>query len=100
MISGPRPGPALSAGSILNNNTFVPGSVDELIPTAYLNASFFPVDPYLKFLKEESLKSSADRMIFFIFETLNVAISVRFTLTRTVRAAVCTYLEITVNYLS
>src|ERR1700748_1311616 len=82
MISGPRPGPALSAGSILNNNTFL------------------PVDPYRKFRKDESLKSSAnacgdadccalivsiaiaamaDRMSFFIFGNLNVVLSVGIT---------------------
>src|SRR5882724_1936290 len=58
MISGPRPAPALSEGSIFNNNTFVPGSIDEGTPTLYLKAFLLPVDPYRKFLSVESLKSS------------------------------------------
>jgi hypothetical protein len=43
---------------LLNDNILVPGSANELVPTEYLNAFLVPVDPYRKFRKEESLKSS------------------------------------------
>ena len=58
IISGPRPAPALSAGSILSDNIFSPLPVDDSTPAFHLNGDWTPVDPYLKFINESLLNSS------------------------------------------
>src|SRR5689334_18182804 len=58
MISGPRPAPALSAGSIFISRIFVRGSEEELTPHLHLKSAFVPVEPHLKYFRLVSLKSS------------------------------------------
>src|ERR1700743_2773955 len=60
MISGPRPGPALSAGSILNRKTLLPRSTVDATPAFHLKSSLTPVDPYRKFRNTESPKPSVN----------------------------------------
>src|SRR4051812_15815955 len=58
MISGPRPAPALSSGSIFISRTFVPRSDEELTPDFHLKSAFVPMEPHLKYLRVVSLNSS------------------------------------------
>src|SRR3954468_21404848 len=64
MISGPRPAPALSAGSILSDKILVCGSVTEFTPDFHLKSALFPVEPYLKNSEAVSLKFSKKEVRF------------------------------------
>jgi hypothetical protein len=57
MTSGPRPAPALSAGSILKDRIFALFSEGDVAPAFHLKGALVPVEPYLKFFRAVSLKS-------------------------------------------